>query len=288
VAAAAPSSASAQSAGLKGIDAGVAVSPEDAAAIWAVLDQYMENYHRPLADYLDKNLATLLFPHVRIASHQVVVFPDLASYRDLALNHVDEFLQPGWDHSVWTKRANAYADPATEYFYPDRRWQGVQGGLTYTFARDGIPQVDTRNNVYYMAAGNDPAMMDKNVGQGSQYLWTYRVANDQFLDGGKTYRLHIEPDVPAGKFWSVVVYDSLSRSALQNGQRLPSVSSYANPKVNTDGSVDIQFGPDAPKDGGNWIRTVSGKGWFPIFRFYSPSEAYFDKTWELNDIEAES
>ncbi|HEY7296854.1 MAG TPA: hypothetical protein VH684_02865 [Xanthobacteraceae bacterium] len=26
-------------------------------------------------------------------------------------------------------------------------------------------------------------------------------------------------------------------------------------------------------------------GWFPIFRFYSPTEAYFDKTWALNDIE---
>jgi len=30
---------------------------------------------------------------------------------------------------------------------------------------------------------------------------------------------------------------------------------------------------------------VPGKGWFPIFRFYSPTEAYFDKSWKLNDIE---
>ena len=36
---------------------------------------------------------------------------------------------------------------------------------------------------------------------------------------------------------------------------------------------------------GNWIKTVPGKGWFPIFRFYSPSEPYFDKSWVLNDIE---
>jgi hypothetical protein len=73
---------------------------------------------------------------------------------------------------------------------------------------------------------------------------------------------------------------------LQNGQPLPSVSSYTKPKVNADGSIDILFGPNEPKEGGNWIRTVPGKGWFPIFRFYSPTEAFFDKTWALNDIEA--
>ena len=183
-------------------------------------------------------------------------------------------------------RANTYDDPATVYYYPNRKWQQMQGGLTYTFARDGVPQIDVRNNVYYMAAGNSPAMMAKNVGQGSQYLWTYRDAKGDFLDGGKTYRLHVLPNIPAKAFWSVVVYDALSRSELQNGQPLPSVSSYVNPKINADGSVDIVFGPNEPQGGGNWIRTVPGKGWFPIFRFYSPTEAFFDKTWALNDIEA--
>jgi len=83
----------------------------------------------------------------------------------------------------------------------------------------------------------------------------------------------------------VVVYDSLSRSELQNGQPFPSVSNYTNPKVNADGSIDIYFGPNEPSSKGNWIRTVPGKGWFPIFRFYSPTQAYFDKSWQLNDIE---
>jgi len=181
-------------------------------------------------------------------------------------------------------RANTYADPATVYYYPNRKWQQMQGGLTYTFARDGVPQIDARNNVYYMAAGNSPAMMDKNVGQGSQYLWTYRDAEGEFLDGGKTYRLHVLPNIPAQNFWSVVVYDALSRSELQNSQPLPSVSSYSKPKIDTDGSVDIVFGPNEPQGGGNWIKTVPGKGWFPIFRFYSPTEAFFDKTWKLEDI----
>jgi hypothetical protein len=128
-------------------------------------------------------------------------------------------------------------------------------------------------------------MMGKNVGQGSQYLWAYRDAKGEFLDGGKTYRLRVLANIPAKAFWSVVVYDALSRSELQNGQPLPSVSSYVDPKINPDGSVDIAFGPDEPQGDANWVKTVPGKGSFPIIRFYSLAEAFFDKTWALNDIE---
>jgi hypothetical protein len=35
----------------------------------------------------------------------------------------------------------------------------------------------------------------------------------------------------------------------------------------------------------NWIQTIPGKGWFSIFRFYGPLEPYFDKAWQLPDIE---
>lgn len=183
-------------------------------------------------------------------------------------------------------RANTYASPSPDvFYYSGRKWQGASSDIPYTFMRDGIPQVDARNNVYYMAVGNTPAMMEKNVGQGSQYLWAYRDSDGNFLDGGKNYRLQIPANIPAKDFWSVVVYDALSRSELQNGQPFPSVSSYTKPKANADGSIDIFFGPDEPRERSNWIRTVADKGWFPIFRFYGPLAAYFDKTWKLPDIE---
>ena len=79
---------------------------------------------------------------------------------------------------VTIARANTFASPAPGVFYPDRQWQGTPGGQTYTFTVDGVSQIDARDNVYYMAAGNSPAMMEKNVGQGSQYLWTYRDATE--------------------------------------------------------------------------------------------------------------
>jgi hypothetical protein len=109
VAATASSSASAQSTGLKEIETGVSVSPEDASEIWAMLDVYVDNYRMPLETYIDKHLTALLFPHVRIASHQVIVLPDAKSYRDIALRS-DDLMQPGWDHSGWLTRKIIQAD----------------------------------------------------------------------------------------------------------------------------------------------------------------------------------
>jgi hypothetical protein len=183
-------------------------------------------------------------------------------------------------------RANSFAsrDRGT-YYYDDRQWQYV-GDVPYTWLQDGILEVDRRAYAYYMALGSSPAMMEKNVGVGSYYMWTYRDAAGNFLDGAKNYRLHIPPDVPARDFWSVLVYDALSRSQLQNGQPFPSVSKYTGPRVNADGSLDVYFGPQMPPgQEKNWIQTVPGRGFFPIFRWYGPLPPLYDKTWKLPDVE---
>ena len=53
-----------------------------------------------------------------------------------------------------------------------------------------------------------------------------------------------------------------------------------------DESVDVYFGPlMRARQEKNWIRTVAGKGWFPIFRFYGPLQPLYDKSWVLSDIE---
>ena len=184
-------------------------------------------------------------------------------------------------------RANSFAsaDRGT-YFYPDRQWQ-YMGDAPYDFMKDGVLEIDRRAYLYYMALGNSPAMMEKNVGVGSYYLWAYRDAAGQPLEGSKSYRLRIPANVPAKDFWSVLVYDALSRSQLQNGQKFPSVSKYTGPKANADGSVDVYFGPEMPAgQEKNWIRTVPGRGWFPMVRFYGPQPPLYDQTWKLPDVEA--
>jgi hypothetical protein len=110
LAASMPSSSMAETPSSKDIDAGVSVAPEDAGAIWAVLDKYLEYFRPPLADTIDETLKTMLFPHVRVASHQIVVFPDAKTYKDVSLNQTGDYLPPGWDHTDWGKRRIVQAD----------------------------------------------------------------------------------------------------------------------------------------------------------------------------------
>ena len=183
-------------------------------------------------------------------------------------------------------RANTFAsrDPMARV-YSDRRWEWAFVGGSATWDAQGYVNVDHRAAWNYAATGNSPAMVQRTVGEGSQYLLATRDASGAFLDGAKNYRLHLPPNVPVKLFWSVVVYDALSRSELQNGEELPSVSQYTGLLANADGSVDIHFGPQAPSGKQkNWIKTFPGKGWFTYLRFYSPTEAFFDRTWKPDDI----
>jgi hypothetical protein len=57
-------------------------------------------------------------------------------------------------------------------------------------------------------------------------------------------------------------------------------------KKNKDGSVDIYFGPKAPKGKeSNWLPTDPKRRFFLLARFYGPEPALFDGSFELNDIE---
>jgi len=130
-------------------------------------------------------------------------------------------------------------------------------------------------------------MAEKMIGKGSQYPWTALDADGNPFDGGKTYKLHLPPHIPAKDFWSVIVYDTQTRSMLQTDQQFPSVSSQdKDVKVNADGSVDVWFGLEAPKGmEHNWVQTIPGKGWFMILRLYGPLEPWFNQTWRPGEIE---
>jgi hypothetical protein len=179
--------------------------------------------------------------------------------------------------------AFANRDPQVQ-IYPDRHWERIfiSG---YQFERDGARLFDARTLFHYTAIVVTPAMEVKMVGVGSQYLGTYRDADGAYLDGGQAYRLTLPGGIPARDFWSVTVYDADTRSLLQNGQPKPSLSTFDQPQLNADGSVDIYFGPDAPQGKEtNWIKTLPDQGWFVYIRLYGPLDAYFDQTWRPDDI----
>jgi hypothetical protein len=107
------------------------------------------------------------------------------------------------------------------------------------------------------------------------------------LEGGKKYKLHLPPEIPASEFWSIVVYDLQDRLLINTDQPWPSVySSNKNLIYNNDGSVDAWFGPDFIKGKeNNWVKTIPGRQWYLILRLYNPLESWFSKKWQPGEIE---
>jgi len=107
------------------------------------------------------------------------------------------------------------------------------------------------------------------------------------FSGDKTYKLRVPANVPAKQYWSATVYDWDTAGFIREAPVI-SLDSFNEKTIkNSDGSIDIYFAPKAPKDQeNNWISTARGGTWFVIFRLYGPDKPFFDKTWQLPDIEA--
>jgi hypothetical protein len=92
--------------------------------------------------------------------------------------------------------------------------------------------------------------------------------------------------VPAKLFWSVTMYDPDTRSEIQTKQKKAALRSLVELKDLPGSSVDLYFGPKAPKNAeGRWIQTLPAKGWFTYFRIYGPEKPAFDGSWKPGDFE---
>ncbi len=183
-------------------------------------------------------------------------------------------------------KANAYANRLEGVrIYDDRKYEYLFLGGRHDFMSGDALWIDARTLYHYEAVVVTPAMAAKMVGNGSQYLACYRDKDDNYLMGDNNYQLHLPAGIPAKNFWSVTVYHPDTRSLLQNGMDKPSVSSYDDPIVNDDGTVDLFFGPEAPAGKEkNWVKTIPGEGWEILLRLYGPLEPYFDGTWKPDDF----
>lgn len=192
------------------------------------------------------------------------------------------------------------------YYYPDANWQNMLFATGHEFetpipmiTKEGVKpfpptgyrQLDARRAFFYGVTGITPAMAMRLPGVGSTYLWTMLDAQNDYFDGAKTYKVTLPKDIPAEKFWSFTLYDTMSRSMLDTPQNYPRAGSQSFPspaaEPSTDGSTTIYFGPTQP-DGvkrGNWIQTIPGKSFIPCLRLYSPLEPFFAKTWRPSEVE---
>jgi hypothetical protein len=152
--------------------------------------------------------------------------------------------------------AGGYADP-NEYPVDAR-------GVTYTLGFTGIKRLGTAQ--FYLMANKDKSGQD--------------------FDGSKTYRLTVPANAPVKRYWSATAYDRETHALIRNMSRASRASISSGIQKNSDGSVDVYFGPKPPAgQEGNWVPTDPSRKFELLFRLYGPEKEFFEKKWKLPDVE---
>lgn len=171
------------------------------------------------------------------------------------------------------------------FYGPGNHWRpavsrsGIQ--TAFTWQLPGYLDVDARAGAYRVAYTSM-----KRIGVASFYLLNAHDQEGKRLDGGASYKLTVPANVPVGEFWSVIPHDDYTSAWFKNQPRGNLDSLDTRLRKNSDGSVDVYFGPEAPTGKErNWLPTEIGKTYFLLFRFYSPKAAVFDRSFKLNEME---
>jgi hypothetical protein len=171
-------------------------------------------------------------------------------------------------------------------FFAASRWAvpaapDVIEGMSTNFAAADTYPVDGRGLTYsfiYFSA--------KHLGAGQFYLMTIKDRAGDPLEGGSNYRLTVPANPPVKLYWSATIYDRTTHALIKNQPHASRASTTPGLQKNSDGSVDVFFGPRTPAGKEtNWIPTDAGGRFEVLFRFYGPQKPLFDKTWVLPDIE---
>jgi hypothetical protein len=169
--------------------------------------------------------------------------------------------------------------PANPGGVKNTSWMNIAGSYPYL-------DIDARIWMFTDAYSVSPGMLSQIPSKGAKYMLGFVDSKGEPLVGGSNYRLNLPANIPAANFWSVTLYEAENASGLANGQPFPSLGSRDQPARNADGSTDLYFGPKAPEGKqGNWLATVTGRGFFAILRLYGPTEAAIDKSWKPGDFE---
>ena len=182
---------------------------------------------------------------------------------------LDQRYDAGWPaffpNSQWRTPAFQEAVNGQGTTYADRDHYAVDArGLTYTYGFIGI----------------------KRLGTAQFYLLNIHDKDGKGYDGSQTYRMRVPPNAPMQQYWSLTVYDRQTHALVRNMPRASRASNAADVQKNTDGSIDVYFGPKAPAGKeANWVPTDPQRGFELLFRIYGPTKDFFDKRWVLPDVE---
>ena len=185
-------------------------------------------------------------------------------------------------------RVQSFADRRPDRLaWNDRKWEWAALQSTNgTFDAPHYTDLYAREKWFYQAQIESPAMFNRAPGAGSLYWLGVKDNTGAYLDGSKTYKLTVPLPVPDKLFWSVTIYDVLTRSEIKNDQDKAALRSTVELKGKTGSSVDLYFGPSAPSGKEDvWIKTIPNVGWFTYFRIYGPEAPAFNGSWKPGDFE---
>ncbi len=181
------------------------------------------------------------------------------------------------------KYENSYFPPPYydgSHFHVPVSQDVIEGLATFFSVPDKYP-VDSRGVAFTMGF-----FSAKHLGAGQFYLIAFKDKDGQSLAGGNTYRLNVPANAPVSQYWSATVYDRETHALIRNMQWPSRSSQTQGLQKNSDGSVDLYFGPKAPAGKeSNWVPTSPDGKFEVLFRFYGPEKPLFDKSWKLPDLE---
>jgi hypothetical protein len=168
------------------------------------------------------------------------------------------------------------------------RVEGTEPGdaMEHTQRTKYFDRFDPRARYTYEACITSERMSFPKPGLGMGYGGMFQDSDGRALAGERSYVINVPPNPPVDLFWAITVYDTDTRGLITTDlQRAERGSAHEGVRSNPDGSTPIFIGPNAPEGWeDNWIKSVPGRAWFPYFRFYGPTEPFFDQSWKLQQI----
>ena len=104
-------------------------------------------------------------------------------------------------------------------------------------------------------------------------------ADNNPLDGTKTYELKFETPPPVSQFWSLTMYNLPQRLLVDNEIDRYSIGDRTEGLVmNEKGGLVIILSAENPGEGKNWLPTPEGP-FFMVMRMYGPEDSILKKEW---------
>lgn len=125
-----------------------------------------------------------------------------------------------------------------------------------------------------------------NVMQENYPFNTFQDADGDVLDGKRQYRLRLAPPPPARFFWSVTMYDAITRELVPNPIGRYVIGDRTQGLVrDADGGVTLHMQTAAPPKGkANWLPTPPGP-FYLVIRAQGPEQSLLDGQWQPRAVE---